>query len=229
MLSGSRTSQKLQTMPNVFCPSCAEDGGKPKRFKSKYGYKRHEENHHYYGGLEWYCQDCRLVIDGKSQAMKHFRELHPTKNQEMLALRGQIQLLPRYRFGCGFHNCQQWFKSWKERCDHVTTHMECGDTSDLWDFSTVILNLLRQDGVRDEWVRRYGDIESSLYWRVADCRVLRQKLECRDFRPGLSDLLKAAFDLGINGAMSPTGIEQPFQLVLQVPSRNSILKEPQLN
>jgi len=226
ILSGSHTTQKLQAMPKIFCPSCVEDE-KPEHFKSKYGYKKHEENHHYYSGHEWHCHDCNLVFDRKSNTKIHFRRLHSAKNQELLMLWGHIELLPRDRFGCGFYNCRQWCKSWKERCDHVTSHMKYGDTSDLWSFSTVMLNLLRQDGVRDEWEklrRKWGFIESALRWKAADCRVLRQKLECRDFRPGLSVLLEVALSLGIDETL-PRTTGKSFQHILKVPSWNSLFEE----
>jgi hypothetical protein len=105
--------------------------------------------------------------------------------------------------------------------------MKYGDTSDLWSFSTVMLNLLRQDGVRDEWEklrRKWGFIESALRWKAADCRVLRQKLECRDFRPGLSVLLEVALSLGIDETL-PRTTGKSFQHILKVPSWNSLFEE----
>ena len=88
----------------------------------------------------------------------------------------------------------------------------------------VIRNLLRQQDLRDPWermmLRRYGTTQYPLHWDPSSARQLCQKLECRDFRPGINFVIEAANTLGRLALDQST--REIMQIRLETPSCDSV-------
>jgi hypothetical protein len=110
----------------------------------------------------------------------------------------------RVAFGCGFKGCKHVSYNWDDRCNHIA---KCDFflAGSEWDYSTRIRNLLRQKSICNEWKRFltrncyiYNIDRTTLRWNPKHSRVLRQKLECKDFGPpeALESFFMIAFELG---------------------------------
>lgn len=85
-------------------------------------------------------------------------------------------------WGCGFCACV--LSTWEERCEHIALHFE-EKSSTKWNFTNVILGLLKQPEVAHAWkqlmTQRHGDEQNwpSLAWDSKRCNRLRYKLETK--------------------------------------------------
>jgi hypothetical protein len=84
-------------------------------------------------------------------------------------------------WGCGF--CACLLPTWEERCEHIAMHFE--EKKNKWNFTNVILGLLKQGDVSESWNRmmtqRHGEPENwpRLTWESKKCNRLRYKLETK--------------------------------------------------
>ena len=82
-------------------------------------------------------------------------------------------------WGCGF--CACLLSSWEERCEHIALHFE--DKVSKWNFTNVILGLLKQSDVAQAWrlllTEKYGDEQNwpQFTWDSKKSHRLRYKLE----------------------------------------------------
>lgn len=84
-------------------------------------------------------------------------------------------------WGCGFCGCL--LTTWEERCEHIALHFE--EKKSKWNFTNVILGLLKQPDVCQSWARlltqRHGDEQNwpQFTWESKKCNRLRYKLETK--------------------------------------------------
>jgi len=84
-------------------------------------------------------------------------------------------------WGCGFCGCL--LTTWEERCEHIAMHFE--EKKSKWNFTNVILGLLKQPDVSESWSRlltqRHGDPQDCprFTWESKKCNRLRYKLETK--------------------------------------------------
>lgn len=84
-------------------------------------------------------------------------------------------------WGCGFCGCL--LTTWEERCEHIAMHFE--EKKSKWNFTNVILGLLKQPDVSESWAKllsqRHGDQQSwpRFTWESKKCNRLRYKLETK--------------------------------------------------
>src|SRR5215469_12607929 len=160
-------------------------------------------------------------FDRESDFLKHFSREHPGHKPGALTDIVTI-LLPKQVFACGFQGCENLFESWETWFNHLTSHMAAGMILAQWSDSVVIANLLRQNVLRQSWenllYQYHGALRPSLVWQPPSARVLCQKLECQDFRPGIEFLVQAAYRLGrlgstpidsLSGQILQTGLDTP--------------------
>ncbi|OCK92464.1 uncharacterized protein K441DRAFT_570707 [Cenococcum geophilum 1.58] len=188
----------------LFCTFCAEQNVN-KTFGTKSDWKKHETRIHE-TGQEWPCPtpNCCLVFDRDADFSRHHQRSHPGRPLPPLS-DVKVQLLPKGVFGCGFDNCKTLLSSWNDRCDHVAKHMKDGMKRTQWRYTNVIRNLIRQDSIRDDWKFLFVTFReqlkkdgSQLCWHPHNTRILRQKLECSDFRPNRDDFLMTTLKLGLD-------------------------------
>ncbi|OCL13646.1 hypothetical protein AOQ84DRAFT_372005 [Glonium stellatum] len=219
------TSQSsLQSSERVlFCTFCAEQKENVhKTFGTKSDWKKHETRIHE-TGQEWPCPvpNCRLIFDRDADFTRHHQRSHPGRPLPPLS-DVKVQLLPKAVFGCGFDNCKTLLSSWNDRCDHVAKHMKDGMKRTQWRYTNVIRNLIRQDSIRDIWKSLFvyfGEQlkkdRSQLCWHPHNTRVLRQKLECGDFRPNRDDFLMITLKLGLD--LPPPSISASSEQAVALP------------
>lgn len=198
-----------------------------KTFKAKFDWKKHEMRMHQ-TGEDWPCivKGCNRIFDRQKDFVKHHQRYHSGRPLPPLNEIG-IQLLPRRVFGCGFDKCKEVSIGWDERCDHVARHMKTGALFEQWKYSNVIRNLIRQEALYDTWKElmncineRLRESRSQTSWRPDNSRILRQKLECCDFRPNREELLIAALSLRVDTPLDSSDQDLPPGFV--TPSRNSV-------
>ena len=216
-----------------FCTFCAENGkSENNRYGKKSDWKRHLTKFHE-TGEEFPCSVCVEVFKRHYDLHQHFRQSHSDKPTPP-ASDIRVQMLDKDKklaFGCGFLKCKAVLSTWEEWCKHVAGHIEHGGTVSQWSYSTVIRNLLRQEGICDDAkafliqaCNKWNKNRSELEWRPEDSitRILRQKLECCDFGPDRDAFLELSFRAGFN---------MPFRLPvgLGLPSLDSTSKHDALN
>lgn len=216
-----------------FCTFCAENGkSENNRYGTKSDWKKHLTRFHE-TGEEFPCSICAEVFKRYYDLRQHFRQSHsdqPTPSATDI----RVQMPDRDKklaFGCGFLKCKAVLSAWEEWCKHVAGHIEQGGTVSQWRYSTVIRNLLRQEGICDDAkafltqaCNKWNKDRSELEWRPEDSitRILRQKLECCDFGPDRDAFLELSFRRGFN---MPRG--SPVKP--GIPSLDSISKHDALN
>jgi hypothetical protein len=192
-----------------FCTFCIETG-KTIYFGTKADWKRHETNFHE-TGEEYRCNvdGCSEIFYRQGDFLKHLSKQH-RDCQCPSEVTTNIQLPPKYAYGCGFCGkaiCNKRTSTTIEvdfngRCDHVA---QCVQYGDEWTFTKTILGLLKQPKihnnwreVRNHWCQRIGIKRTELEWHQKTSWTLRQRLECNDFGPeGLEAFLEEAFKLGL--------------------------------
>lgn len=210
-------SQKIR----FFCTYCTEKGVYTS-FKFKADWKRHEANMHE-TGQEWSCSfpTCSEIFDRFRDYKQHSQHHHPGHCALEDAV---VQLLPKEAYGCGFEKCKAVLPNWDSRCTHAASHMWDGMTKEQWHYTTVLRNLLRRGGIGEiskfylSKVRKdFQKGQSELLWHPKSARILRQKLECGDFRPNFHEVLTSAFKLGLR-------IEDALPEIFTTPSADSVPK-----
>ncbi|KAJ4291877.1 hypothetical protein N0V90_009773 [Kalmusia sp. IMI 367209] len=184
-----------------FCTFCAEVG-KYKVIKTKQDWKRHEEDYHIETGLQWICQvkDCSEVFFHGSGFKQHLRKDHEGKKLPRDSK--EVRQLSRV-YACGFENCRELNKTWKDHCDHVATHMLKGHTT--WTYDRTIRNLLKDPRLSNQWKNIYGTlcpqleiIPNDLTWDPQSTRRMREQLEFHNFEGhSIEDFLQRLFLVGI--------------------------------
>ncbi|KAJ4295431.1 hypothetical protein N0V90_007443 [Kalmusia sp. IMI 367209] len=93
----------------------------------------------------------------------------------------EIVMHDKDAWGCGFCGCL--LTTWEERCEHIAMHFE--EKKSKWNFTNVILGLLKQPEVSESWSRlmtqRHGDVQDypRFTWESKKCNRLRYKLETK--------------------------------------------------
>lgn len=113
-------------------------------------------------------------------------------------------------WGCGF--CATLLTTWEERCEHIAMHFE--EKKSKWNFTNVILGLLKQPEVSESWTRlmaqRHGDVQDypRFTWESKKCNRLRYKLETKwDTRVfDVDKVVQETYDLA---EIEPTDIVEP--------------------
>jgi hypothetical protein len=113
-------------------------------------------------------------------------------------------------WGCGF--CACLLATWEERCEHIAMHFE--EKKNKWNFTNVILGLLKQSDVSDSWNRlmtqRHGEEQNwpRLTWESKKCNRLRYKLETKwDTR--VFDVDKVVADTYELAEIEPNEVAEP--------------------
>ena len=202
------SNENLYTSKAVmFCMYCCEQGKKPSTFRLKSDWKKHIIRFHE-TGEEFPCPvgGCSQVFDRSKDFTLHSREFHA--NQSLPPENVKVQLLQSVAFGCGFEGCAAVCYNWDSYCKHVA---ECMIFGRRWNYSTKIRNLLRQPAIPEASQELFRDLcarcntrPSHLRWYPSNTRILRQKLECNDFRPGFKAFITTAFSLGLSTFPEPS-------------------------
>lgn len=180
----------------------------------------------HYLGQEWPCTRCCEKFDRERDFVKHFGRKHP--GHKPGALTDIVtMLLPKQVFACGFQGCESLSQSWEQWFNHITDHMAAGMTLTQWSDSVVISNLLRQNALRQSWenllYHKHAAYRPSFIWQPPSARVLCQKLECQDFRPGIQFLVHAAYQLSQLGSTPTDSLPgQILQTGLDTPTCDSV-------
>ena len=191
----------------MFCMYCCEQGKNLRTFGLKSDWKKHLMKFHE-TGEEFPCPvgGCSQVFDRSKDFTQHSREFHA--NQSLPPEKVKVQLLPSVAFGCGFEGCVAVYYNWDSYCKHVA---ECMIFGRRWNYSTKIRNLLRQSAIPEVSQELFRDLcarrntrRSHLRWYPINTRILRQKLECNDFRPGFKAFITTAFSLGLSTFPEPS-------------------------
>ncbi|EOA91944.1 uncharacterized protein SETTUDRAFT_170687 [Exserohilum turcica Et28A] len=211
----STASSRLSTISTTSTPA-------PKNFactfcdkalKSKPYWKSHEEEFHEQR-LTWRCPDCEQIFHAGKRFREHHTKLHGCEHCKQPRESGQptsrkaspcvkkyeIVMHDKDAWGCGF--CAALLTTWEERCEHIALHFEEKGSS-KWNFTNVVLGLLKQPEVSNAWNQmmtdRYGDEQNwpSLSWESKKCNRLRYKLETKwDTRVfDVEKLVQDTFDL----------------------------------
>lgn len=218
LLSSTRSQfGRMLAKPNApricFCTYHEELGLPTIFFGRKAECKNHMMNFHNLGRdpREWKCPTCLTIFDRENDYTRHNRIEH-ARQPVLPPTEVVVNILPKQVFACGFQGCENLYTSSDEWFDHITGHMKEGKAPSDWSYNTVIGNLLRQRDLRDYWermLRAYSTTQHTLNWEPGSARQLCQKLECRDFRPGIQSLVKVAYFLGLRGDTMQIGFETP--------------------
>lgn len=216
-----------------FCTFCEDLNS----FATEADWREHELLVHE-TGEDWPCtkERCHKVLDSRREFEDHFLSDHdePPNGYYHVELGWRplpftpegvrTRLLPKRVFGCGFDSCERYIFGWDKRCNHVADHMKQGQPYNQWKYSTIIHNLLRQDATRDIWKGLH--MQSQSRWEPDNyTRILKQKLECGDFRPGRKEVCMAAWWLrsDLDFPTQPAGSQYIFiQGSFLPPSQDSV-------
>lgn len=208
----STASSRLSTIStspapkNFACTFC------DKALKSKPYWKSHEEEFHEQR-LTWRCPDCEQIFHAGKRFREHHTKLHGCESCKQPRESGQptsrkaspcvkkyeIVMHNKDAWGCGF--CANLLTSWEDRCEHIASHFE--EKRSKWDFTNVILGLLKQPDVSLAWNKlltdRHGEQQNwpKFTWGSKKCNRLRYKLETKwDTRVfDIDSLVKETYDL----------------------------------
>ncbi|OAK96287.1 hypothetical protein IQ06DRAFT_50792 [Phaeosphaeriaceae sp. SRC1lsM3a] len=211
----STASSRLSTISTASTPA-------PKNFactfcdkalKSKPYWKSHEEEFHEQR-LTWRCPDCEQIFHAGKRFREHHTKLHGCEHCKQPRESGQptsrkaspcvkkyeIVMHDKDAWGCGF--CACLLTTWEERCEHIAMHFEEKGSS-KWNFTNVVLGLLKQPEVEPAWnqmmMDRHGEEQNwpTLAWESKRCNRLRYKLETKwDIRAfDIQKLVQDTYDL----------------------------------
>ncbi|KAF1956941.1 hypothetical protein CC80DRAFT_534926 [Byssothecium circinans] len=190
----STASSRLSTISNTSAPKNFACTFCDKALKSKPYWKSHEEEFHEQR-LTWRCPDCEQIFHAGKRFREHHTKLHGCENCKQPRESGQptsrkaspcvkkyeIVMHDKDAWGCGF--CACLLATWEERCEHIAMHFE--EKKNKWNFTNVILGLLKQPDVSESWNRlmaqRHGEERNwpRLTWESKKCNRLRYKLETK--------------------------------------------------
>lgn len=142
--SPRQSQSELEAKKKYFCTSCN------KGFARKYDWKVHEQRYHEQQ-KQYPCPDCNVVLHAETLFKSHHRDSHGCQdcNHAKSQEREVEDRRRRTAWGCGF--CGELLEDWEKRCDHVSAHYDEGVKRDSWDHSKVILGLLRQEDIDEQW------------------------------------------------------------------------------
>lgn len=192
------------------------------KLKSKQYWKSHEEEFHEQERM-WKCPDCERWFNAGKRFREHHFKHHGCDICEQPKEKGNgssripspcviaAEKIKHHKdaWGCGF--CVRLLGSWDERCTHVAQHFDEGKTKADWDFTNVILGLLLQPELSNEWhsflFRKYGERSEEwpkFTWDQKKSRSLRFSLEEKwdmhvldtNTRQHLTGLIQRLHDLG---------------------------------
>lgn len=192
------------------------------KLKSKQYWKSHEEEFHEQERM-WKCPDCERWFNAGKRFREHHFKHHGCDVCEQPKEKGNgssripspcvtaAEKIKHHKdaWGCGF--CVRLLGSWDERCTHVAQHFDEGKTKADWDFTNVILGLLLQPELSNEWhsflFRKYGELSEEwpkFTWDQKKSRSLRFSLEEKwdtrvldtNTRQHLTVLIQKLHDLG---------------------------------
>ncbi|PVH92367.1 hypothetical protein DM02DRAFT_281407 [Periconia macrospinosa] len=219
----STASSRLSTISNTSAPKNFACTFCDKALKSKPYWKSHEEEFHEQR-LTWRCPDCEQIFHAGKRFREHHTKLHGCENCKQPRESGQptsrkaspcvkkyeIVMHDKDAWGCGF--CACLLSTWEERCEHIAMHFE--EKKNKWNFTNVILGLLKQSDVSESWNRlmnqRHGEEQNwpRLTWESKKCNRLRYKLETKwDTR--VFDVDKIVADTYDLAEIEPNDVPEP--------------------
>ncbi|KAF2205554.1 hypothetical protein GQ43DRAFT_436896 [Delitschia confertaspora ATCC 74209] len=208
------TASRLSQAPSIAQPKNFACTFCDKKLKSKPYWKSHEEEFHEQR-LTWRCPDCEQIFNAGKRFREHHFKLHGCENCKQPKENGQPTsrkaspcvkkhervMHDKNAWGCGF--CADLLSTWEERCEHIAAHFE--DKTCKWNFTNVILALLKQPDVAQAWrnllIEKYGEDQHwpQFTWDSKKSHRLRYKLETK-FNTQVFEvkkLVQEAFDLAI--------------------------------
>jgi len=147
-----------------FCTSCN------KGFARKYDWKVHEQRYHEQQ-TQFPCPDCNQILFAETLFKSHHRDAHGCQEcPHAKTVAKEVDMRRRRTaWGCGF--CAEMLDDWEKRCDHVAGHYDNGVKREEWDHSKVIVGLLRQPAVDEEWrsvlIQRHGHVPTDFGLRFS--------------------------------------------------------------
>jgi hypothetical protein len=154
----------VEAKKKYFCTSCN------KGFARKYDWKVHEQRYHEQQ-TQFPCPDCNQILFAETLFKSHHRDAHGCQDCPHAKTVAKDVDMRRRRtaWGCGF--CSEILDDWEKRCDHVAAHYDNGIKREEWDHSKVIIGLLRQPSVDQEWrsylMQRHGQFPTDLGLRFS--------------------------------------------------------------
>jgi hypothetical protein len=174
----------VEAKKKYFCTACN------KGFARKYDWKVHEQRYHEQQ-TQYPCPDCNQILFAETLFKSHHRDAHGCQDcPHAKAIAKEVDVRrKRTAWGCGF--CSEMLDDWEKRCDHVAAHYDNGIKREEWDHSKVIIGLLRQPDVDQEWrlylTNRHGQFPTDLGLRFSKDATGRSHGENA---PQLQDLLE---------------------------------------
>ncbi|KAF1817414.1 hypothetical protein P152DRAFT_18446 [Eremomyces bilateralis CBS 781.70] len=202
------------------CTSCEV------KFTRRWDWKHHEETVHE-RWRKFPCPDCNQEFWSENSFNQHHKSAHNCKNCPH-ATSVKQDLEKRTAWGCGF--CAAIHYAWEERCKHVATHFDKGESKDDWKHSNVIYGLLHQPDLLEAWrallIFKHGqfpDPQPCFSWkakvtgrqqgfRESGCGQLQDLLEFARTKESVQSVVQMAYDNGILQSTPP---------VLKLQRRNS--------
>jgi hypothetical protein len=202
----------VEAKKKYFCTSCN------KGFARKYDWKVHEQRYHEQQ-TQFPCPDCNQILFAETLFKSHHRDAHGCQECPHAKTVAKDVDMRRRRtaWGCGF--CSEILDDWEKRCDHVAGHYDNGIKREEWDHSKVIIGLLRQPAVDQEWraylVQRHGQFPTDLGLRFSkeatgrshgeNSFQLQDLLEFGACPRDISTIVQAAYEQGFRRPSSLIG------------------------
>ena len=201
----TRQSQPdVTTLKKYFCTHCARGFGR------QYDWRVHEERYHEQY-VEYPCPDCNIVLYSTCSFNYHHQVAHSCQKCAHGAdcIKEAETSRQRTAWGCGF--CGELFHNWESRCRHIIYHYNQGARRVEWTHSKLIIGLLKQDDIDDQWrallIEKHGEFPDppiTLRWsKKATGRAHAGNLQLQDIlemRTNLIDprrIAELAYELGI--------------------------------
>ncbi|KIV99215.1 uncharacterized protein PV09_09079 [Verruconis gallopava] len=154
----------VEAKKKYFCTACN------KGFARKYDWKVHEQRYHEQQ-TQYPCPDCNQILFAETLFKSHHRDAHGCQDcPHAKGIAKEVDVRrKRTAWGCGF--CSEMLDDWEKRCDHVAAHYDNGVKREEWDHSKVIIGLLRQPEIDQEWrlllTSRHGQFPTDLGLRFS--------------------------------------------------------------
>lgn len=217
----------VEAKKKYFCTSCN------KGFARKYDWKVHEQRYHEQQ-TQYPCPDCNQILFAETLFKSHHRDAHGCQECPHAKTVAKDVDVRRRRtaWGCGF--CSEILDDWEKRCDHVAGHYDGGIKREEWDHSKVIIGLLRQPEIDQEWqtllLSRHGHTPTDLGLRFSkeatgrshgeNAFQLQDLLEFGSTTRDIASIVQLAYEHGYRRPM--TNNSSP----IQASSHNSLMSPP---
>ena len=232
--SPRQSQSELEAKKKYFCTSCN------KGFARKYDWKVHEQRYHEQQ-KQYPCPDCNVVLHAETLFKSHHRDAHGcqdcphAKSQE----REVDARRRRTAWGCGF--CGELLDEWEKRCDHVSAHYDDGMKRDSWDHSKVIIGLLKQEDIDEQWrallIQKHGQMPNppiNLRWSKdatgrshgENSQQLQDLLEFGACDRDASAVAEMAYELGLRINIEGVSPTQPIEEESSPPVKPEPQSEP---